>query len=98
MRSLDAASVPCGPIRDIAEAMDDGQTQSQDLIMDVEHPRLGPLKLSGAPYHFDGEPARARVSPPLLGQHTKEILCEAGFTPNEIESLIASGAAQADDA
>jgi formyl-CoA transferase len=94
---LDAASVPCGPIRDVAEAMDDGQTRSQDLIMEVEHPRLGALKLSGAPYHFDGEPVRARIAPPLLGQQTTEILAEAGYSPVEIETLIASGAAQADD-
>ena len=97
VRRLDAASVPCGPIRDVAEAMEDPQTQAQDLIMDVEHPRIGALKLSGAPYHFDGEPMRARAAPPLLGQHTKDILSEAGFNLEEIEAMISSGAAQADE-
>jgi crotonobetainyl-CoA:carnitine CoA-transferase CaiB-like acyl-CoA transferase len=77
--------------------MDDGQTQAQDLILEVEHPRIGPLRVSGAPYHFDGEPVRARLSPPLLGQQTTEILAEAGYSPEEIDALIATGAAQADE-
>ena len=98
VRRLDAASVPCGPIHDVAEAMDDGQTRAQDLIMEVEHPRIGALQLSGAPYHFDGEAVHARAAPPLLGQHTREVLCEAGFGADEIEMLIGSGAAQAAEA
>jgi crotonobetainyl-CoA:carnitine CoA-transferase CaiB-like acyl-CoA transferase len=92
---LDAAGVPCGPIRDVAQAMDDGQTRAQHLVLSVEHPRLGQLEVSGAPYHFDGEPVRARQAPPLLGQQTAEILAEAGYAPEEIAALIASGAAQA---
>ena len=98
MRRLDEAGVPCGPIRDVAQAMDDGQTRAQDLILEVEHPRIGALRLSGAPYHFDGEPVRARLPPPLLGQHTAQILSQAGYSPEEIDALIASGAAQAADA
>jgi crotonobetainyl-CoA:carnitine CoA-transferase CaiB-like acyl-CoA transferase len=97
VRRLDDAGVPCGPIRDVAQAMDDGQTRAQDLILEVEHPRIGPLRVSGAPYHFDGEPVRARLAPPLLGQQTAEILAEVGYSQEEIASLIASGAAQADD-
>jgi crotonobetainyl-CoA:carnitine CoA-transferase CaiB-like acyl-CoA transferase len=54
--------------------------------------------VSGAPYHFDGEPVRARLAPPLLGQQTTEILAEVGYSPEEIEALITSGAAQGDDA
>jgi crotonobetainyl-CoA:carnitine CoA-transferase CaiB-like acyl-CoA transferase len=92
---LDGAGVPCGPIRDVAQAMDDGQTRAQGLVMEVEHPTIGPLQLSGAPYHFDGEAIRARHAPPLLGQQTAEILAEAGFTPEEIEAMIATGAVEA---
>ncbi|MDQ3226811.1 MAG: CoA transferase, partial [Chloroflexota bacterium] len=80
----------------VAQTMDDGQTEAQDLILEVDHPRIGALRLSGGPYHFDGEPVRARLAPPLLGQQTTEILEEAGYSPEEIAALIASGAAQAD--
>jgi formyl-CoA transferase len=94
VRRLDAAGVPCGPIRDVAAAMDDGQTRAQHLVLEVEHPTLGPLEVAGAPYHFDGEPVRARLAPPLLGQHTAEVLAEAGYTHNEIAAMIESGAVQ----
>jgi formyl-CoA transferase len=92
---LDGAGVPCGPIRDVAQTMDDGQTQAQDLILEVEHPRIGSLKVAGAPYHFDGQAVRANLSPPLLGQQTADVLTELGYTAEEIESLVAAGAVEA---
>ena len=95
VRRLDAAGVPCGPIRDVGQAMEDGQTVAQDLILEVEHPRIGTLQVAGAPYHFDGEAVRANLSPPLLGQQTAEVLAELGYTAEEIEAFIASGAAEA---
>jgi formyl-CoA transferase len=94
VRLLDAAGVPCGPIRDVAQAMDDAQTRSQDLVIETTHPTIGRLELSGAPYHFDGEPVRAQHAPPLLGEQTSEILGEAGYSDEEIATLLASGAAQ----
>jgi crotonobetainyl-CoA:carnitine CoA-transferase CaiB-like acyl-CoA transferase len=96
VRRLDAASVPCGPIRDVAQAVDDQQTRAQDLILAAAHPTLGTVEVAGAPYHFDGEPVRARLAPPLLGQQTDEILTELGYSPEEIEALVGSGAAQAE--
>ncbi|MFT4040817.1 MAG: CoA transferase [Thermomicrobiales bacterium] len=92
---LDTAGVPCGPIRDVAQSMDDPQTRAQHLVLDVDHPTIEGLQVSGAPYHFDGEPVRARVAPPLLGQHSAEVLREAGFDDEAIAAMIASGAVQA---
>ena len=94
VRRLDAAGVPCGPIRDVAQAMDDAQTRSQDLVLAVEHSTIGALEISGAPYHFDGEPVHARHAPPLLGEQTAEILSEVGYSAEEIAEMFASGAAQ----
>ena len=74
--------------------MDDSQTRAQHLVLEVDHPTLGRLEVSGAPYHFDGEPVRARLAPPLLGQQTADILAEAGYSAAEIEEMVASGAAQ----
>lgn len=91
---LDGAGVPSGPIRDVAQAMDDSQTRAQHLVLEVDHPTLGRLEVAGAPYHFDGEPVRARLAPPLLGQQTADILAEAGYSAAEIEEMVASGAAQ----
>ena len=73
------------------------QTRAQHLVLDVDHPTIGAMQVSGAPYHFDGEPVRARVAPPLLGQHSAEVLREAGFDDEVIAVMIASGAVQAAD-
>jgi len=51
------------------------------------------LRVTGAPYHFDEAPVAARLPPPLLGQQTRQILAEAGYTADEIAVLLASGAA-----
>lgn len=92
---LDAAGVPCGPIRDVAQAMDDPQTQAQDLVMAVDHPTIGAMQVAGAPYHFNGEAIRARHAPPLLGQQSTEILREMGYDEAAIATMISSGAVQA---
>ena len=64
-----------------------------EMRLDDQGDRI--VEVAGAPYHFDGEPVRARHAPPLLGEQSTEILTEAGYTREEIDSLIASGAVQA---
>ena len=90
---LDAASVPCGPIRPVDDALADPQVRSQDLVQEMAHPAAGTLRVPGAPYRFDDAPVEARQAPPLLGQQTREILTEAGYSADDIEALLASGAA-----
>ena len=93
VRRLDAAAVPCGPIRPVDDVLADPQVRSQDLVQEMDHPAAGRLRVTGAPYHFDGAPVAARQAPPLLGQQTREILTEAGYSADDIEALLASGAA-----
>ena len=89
VRRLDDAGVPAVRSATWRRRWTTARPGAQDLILEVEHPRIGPLRLSGAPYHFDGEPVRARRPPPLLGQQTTEILTEVGYSPEEINALIA---------
>jgi succinate---hydroxymethylglutarate CoA-transferase len=73
---LRAAGVPSGRINSVAEALDDAQTQARQMIETVAHPTIGALKLVGLPYKFSATPASVRRPPPLLGEHTEEILRE----------------------
>jgi crotonobetainyl-CoA:carnitine CoA-transferase CaiB-like acyl-CoA transferase len=71
---LKAAGVPCGRINSVAEALADPQTAARRMIETVQHPTVGELKLVGAPYKLAGTPAAVRRPPPLLGEHTDDIL------------------------
>lgn len=91
--SLEAVSVPCGPINTIGEALSDPQIQARNMRLDIPHPHAeegsmpavaNPLKLSGTPIQYD-TPA------PLLGEHTRSVLEEAGLTDEQIQTLYQQG-------
>ena len=76
LAKLKAVGVPCGRINSVAEALADPQTAARQMVQTVQHPAVGELKLVGQPYKFSGTPASLRRPPPVLGQHTEEILKE----------------------
>lgn len=88
---LKEAGVPCGRINSVAEALADAQTQARDMIETVDHPAVGSLKLVGMPYKLSATPAALRRPPPLLGEHTAEILAELGLDSAAIAALHADG-------
>jgi len=71
---LRAVGVPCGPINSVAEALTDPHTLARDMVRTVKHPTVGDLKMVGIPFRLNGTPATIRRPPPLLGQHTEEVL------------------------
>src|SRR6202521_4674477 len=73
---LQSVGVPCGRINSVAEALADPQTAARRMVETVQHPAVGELKLVGPPYKFSGTPASLRRPPPVLGEHTEEILKE----------------------
>jgi succinate--hydroxymethylglutarate CoA-transferase len=92
IRALDEAGIPSGPINDVAEALSSPQTEGRGMVTEYPHPALGPIRMLGLPIVQEGTPASIRRHPPLLGEHTDEVLSEvAGLSDDEIASLRADG-------
>lgn len=92
-RLLWAAGVPAGPVNDLAEVFADPQVLHREMVQEVRHPTAGTVRLPGLPVKLAGTPGGIHRHPPLMGEHTREILAEAGYTPEEIGALLQSGVA-----
>jgi len=85
---LKAAGVPCGSVRDVAEALEDPQLSARNMVETIDHISAGAIRLLGVPIKLSGTPGVVRTAPPALGQHTERILREdCGLSATEIESL-----------
>jgi crotonobetainyl-CoA:carnitine CoA-transferase CaiB-like acyl-CoA transferase len=71
---LKAVGVPCGRINSVAGALADPQTAARSMVEVAEHPTIGALKMLGIPFKFSETTPNVRRAPPMLGQHTDEIL------------------------
>ena len=81
------AGVPCGPINTVSEVVTNPQVLARNMISEVEHPKIPNLKFPSSPLKLTDSPATIRRVPPLLGQHSEEILEEAGYSPEKIADL-----------
>jgi formyl-CoA transferase/CoA:oxalate CoA-transferase len=91
LERLDAADVPAGPINDVLAAFGTPQATARGMRVPLEHPRLGAVDQVGVPIQLSATPATIRTPPPLLGEHTDEILDELGFGPGSIRALREQG-------
>jgi crotonobetainyl-CoA:carnitine CoA-transferase CaiB-like acyl-CoA transferase len=89
--TLDAAEIPNGPINDVLQAFDSEQARARRMRVTIHHERLGPIDQAGVPFRLSATDASIRVAPPLLGEHTDEILDELGFADEEIARFRADG-------
>lgn len=89
---LEAAGVPNGPINDIAQVFDEPQVKARGVKIELEHPVAGKLPMVASPMRFSATPLEYRHAPPLLGQHTDEVLRDLlGRSETEIARLRADG-------
>ncbi|WP_334158108.1 CaiB/BaiF CoA-transferase family protein [Achromobacter insolitus] len=85
---LEAVGVPCGPINDIAQAQAHPQAQARQLRRDLPHPAGGVAAVTASPLRLSASPVEYRRAPPLLGEHTEEVLREVlGKTQEEIAAF-----------
>src|SRR5690606_16578613 len=78
IRRIAAADVPVGPVRTVPEVLESEQVKARRMVETVTHPAIGELRLAGIPFKFSATPASIRRPPPLLGEHTAEVVGEAG--------------------
>jgi crotonobetainyl-CoA:carnitine CoA-transferase CaiB-like acyl-CoA transferase len=88
---LEAVGVPASPVLSIGEMLADPQVIARNMVVEVEHSRLGRTRALGSPVKFSDTPTRIKRGAPLLGEHTREILAEYGYDNSEIEALAAAG-------
>lgn len=92
MELLVSAAVPCGPVNDMEHLFADPQVRHRDMVAEVPHPTIGTLRLAGIPIKYSETPGSIRLHPPLLGQHTDEVLKQVlDCPPERIEKLKAEG-------
>ncbi len=89
---FEANDIPCGPINTYREVMDDPQVRAREMVVETEHPTLGTLHTLGTPIKLGATPLQPGRPAPLLGQHTDEVLAEAGYSQEGIAALRACGA------
>lgn len=79
------------PINDIAQVAEDPQIRHNEMIVSTPHELLGEVQVTGVPIKFHGTPGRVRLAPPMLGQHTEEVLAEIGYAEGEIQEMAEAG-------
>ena len=92
MQHLNTANVPCGPILDMKELMEDESLAARDIVAEVEHPERGRFKTVGCPLKLSDSPVEVTTSP-RLGEHTGEILRDlVEYSDEEVEAARTEGA------
>ena len=90
---METAGVPAGPVLSITELQADPHVLAREMVVALDHPVAGPTQAIGLPVKFSDTPGKVVRAAPLLGEHTREVLAEAGYDGPEIERIVASGAA-----
>jgi crotonobetainyl-CoA:carnitine CoA-transferase CaiB-like acyl-CoA transferase len=87
--AAEGRGVPIAPVNNLDAVFEHPQVESRDMLITMEHPTIGTMREVGFPIKLSRTPPSLRFAPPLLGQHTREVLAEAGFGASEIEALLA---------
>src|SRR5246500_127099 len=92
LNALEDKGVPCGPVNDMLQALSDPQTLAREMVVEVDHSTLGPVKTIGLPVKFSETPGKVRTGAPVYGEHSRDVLREHGFDEAAIEAFEREGA------
>ena len=89
---LEAADIICGPIAEYDEVMASPQLAHNGTIVEMQHPKAGPVRMPGAALGDRASQARVHLPPPMIGEHSRAVLADFGFGAAEIDAWLAAGA------
>ncbi len=92
--AFDKAGVPVGPVNNMEQALTHPQVRARNMVVDLEHPQAGPTRALGCPIHFSATPTQIRRHAPMLGEHTRELLGEYGYSQEQIDAFVEQGVVQ----
>jgi crotonobetainyl-CoA:carnitine CoA-transferase CaiB-like acyl-CoA transferase len=92
MEALHPVGIPVGPVNTVSEALAAPQTVAREMVVETDHPAIGPVSMLGVPFKMFGTSPSIRRPPPLLGQHSREVLIdEIGLDQPTIDGLVSAG-------
>jgi crotonobetainyl-CoA:carnitine CoA-transferase CaiB-like acyl-CoA transferase len=94
---LRSRSVPCTPVRSVADFVEDDHLAALGMLVPLPHPDIPDLRVVGTPLNLDGVRPGSRRPPPLLGEHTEQVLADLGYSAEDIDDLTRQGVVGADE-
>lgn len=91
LEMLEAAGVPCGRINRVSDALESDVVEARDMVQEIDHPKVGRMRMMGIPVKLSDSPGDIRLPPPLLGEHTEEVLADLGYSAEDIQQMRADG-------
>ena len=88
---LDDQDILCAPVRTLREALDDPQTEVNRMVVEMQHPHAGTVKVLNSPIRMSATPNRIRLPAPMLGEHNAEVLRELGYSDERVAEIMADG-------
>ena len=88
-----AAAIPSAMINRLSDILESPVLQAREMVQEIVHPKVGRMRMLGIPIKLSESPGEIRLPPPMLGEHTGEILLDLGYSAEEIQQMRADGVA-----